>query len=231
MTGAPYCGIWKQDRFIIVCASPERFIKKNGSILTTQPMKGTARRGGSEEEDALLCRQLMESPKERSELFMTVDVARNDLSRIAKRNSVKTEGLCEILTFPHIHQMISTISCVCRDNISTEEILKSVFPPASMTGAPKQRAMQLIEQYELGSRGFYSGCLGWIDEAGNFDTCVVIRSLVYDIITGNLSFHVGSAITAGCNPEKEWEECLLKANALLCSASTSLEQVIFHSEI
>ena len=145
---------------------------------------------------------------------MIVDVARNDLSRIAKKGSVIVEKLYNIETYEQVHQMVSTVGCELRDNISFQDILHATFPMASMTGAPKIRAMQLIDNFENYSRGPYSGCMGYIKENGDFDLNVLIRSIFYNEKESYLSFSVGSAITAMCDPEKEYEECLLKAAAL-----------------
>lgn len=202
-------GIW------IICSSPERFIKKTGNDLITQPIKGTARRSKDVEEDEKLKRELSQSLKEKTENVMIVDVARNDLSQVAEKGSVKVDELYGIYSFKQVHQMISTVRCKTRKDYPDQDIFDATFPMASMTGAPKIRAMQLINDYESFDRGFYSGSVGIIDKQNNFDFNVVIRSIVYDEKTKNASIAVGSAITAMSDTEKEWEECQIKASAMI----------------
>ena len=211
----PFSAFCKFEKSYLLCASPERFIMREGSRIVSQPIKGTAKRGKSEEEDEALKAALAASEKERSENVMIVDLVRNDLSRVAKRGSVKVDELFGIYTFDQVHQMISTISAELRDDISFTGIIRAGFPMGSMTGAPKVRAMQLIEEYESTKRGLYSGAVGYIDPKGNFDLNVVIRSILYNSAAKYVSFMVGGAITSGSEPEKEYEECLVKAAAML----------------
>ena len=224
-TEAPYAQLYRSGDTWIICASPERFIKKIGDTLITQPMKGTAPRGKTQQQDEILKANLAKSLKEQTENVMAVDVARNDLSILAKKGSVVTSELFGVQSFKNVHQMISTITCDLKPGANFEDIISATFPAASMTGAPKLKAIELIGKYELSPRGIYSGCLGSIDEQGNFDLCVVIRSIIYDEKKKRVSFHVGSAITANCKPEEEWNECLLKADAMLQALGTSKERV------
>jgi len=207
------CFVKHNDKYLL-SASPERFIKKQGNKITSQPIKGTIKRGGDKVEDERLKELLYNDNKERSENIMIVDLVRNDLSKISKKNSVKVDELCGIYTFPQVHQMISTVSADLNENITFNDIIKATFPMGSMTGAPKIRAMELIEKYEVSKRGLYSGTVGYIDSFGNFDFNVVIRSILYNMDTQYLSFFVGGAITHLSDPEKEYEECLLKAKAM-----------------
>lgn len=211
---APYSALIKLDDKFIISASPELFLSKRGNKLITKPIKGTIKRGSTVEEDEKLKSELFHSIKERTENVMIVDVARNDLSRLAKKGTVKVDKLYDIETYEQVHQMVSTVSCELKENISFDDIIKATFPMASMTGAPKIRAMELIDDFETNSRGPYSGCIGYIKENGDFDLSVLIRSIFYNESERYLSFSVGSAITAMCDPEKEYEECLLKAAAL-----------------
>jgi para-aminobenzoate synthetase component 1 len=165
--------------------------------------------------DNQLKNELFNDPKERSENVMIVDLVRNDLSRTAKKGSVKVEDLFGIYSFKQVHQMISTVSSEVKDNIGFDELIITTFPMGSMTGAPKIRAMQLIEQYEKTKRGLYSGSVGYISPENDFDFNVVIRSILYNSSNKYLSFMVGSAITFDSVPEKEYEECLLKAKAII----------------
>jgi len=208
------CFVKHNDNYLL-CASPERFIQKTGDKIISQPIKGTIKRGETKAEDEALKEQLKNDPKERSENVMIVDLVRNDLSKIAQKASVNVEELCGIYTFPQVHQMISTVSANLKSDIGFEDILNATFPMGSMTGAPKVRAMELIEEFETTKRGLYSGTVGYINDKGDFDFNVVIRSITYNQKNNYLSYMVGGAITALSNPEKEYEECMLKAKAML----------------
>ena len=201
------------DKFLL-CTSPERYLQKQGNRVVSQPIKGTCPRGKTEEENQQLARSLKVDPKERSENVMIVDLVRNDLSRVATGGSVKVDELCGVYPFKQVNQMISTVSCSVKENYDIVDVLKATFPMGSMTGAPKVSAMKLIEEYERTKRGLFSGAVGYIDPKGNFDFNVVIRSLLYNKSKKYLSFTVGGAITSGSNPENEYNECLLKAQAI-----------------
>lgn len=212
---APFAALYKWNGLYLVSASPERFLTREGSRLIAQPMKGTARRNLTDAAADLQQKEaLYASPKERSENVMIVDLVRNDLSQVCQQASVKVDELFGVYTFPQVHQMVSTISGVQRPGVTFTEILKANFPMGSMTGAPKLRVMQLIDQYEVTARGIFSGSVGYIGPNGNFDFNVIIRSVVYNAATGYVSCPVGSGITFYSDPEGEWEECLLKANAI-----------------
>jgi len=211
----PFSCYVKCGKKYLMSASPERFIHKKGDEIISQPIKGTIKRGATLKEDEKLKNQLFNDPKERSENIMIVDLVRNDLSKIAKCNTVKVDELCGIYTFPQVHQMISTVSAEIDRSVDFENIIKATFPMGSMTGAPKIRAMELIEEYEQTKRGLYSGTVGYINCEGDFDFNVVIRSILYNQENNYLSFTVGGAITIDSVPEKEYEECLLKAKAML----------------
>ncbi len=211
---APYSALVKLDDKYIISASPELFLSKRGNKLISKPIKGTGKRGVTSKDDEKLKTELFQSIKERTENVMIVDVVRNDLSRLAKKGSVSVEKLYDIESYLQVHQMVSTISCELKENTSFNDIIKATFPMASMTGAPKIRAMELIDDLETNSRGPYSGCIGYIKENGDFDLSVLIRSIFYNESEKYLSFSVGSAITSLCDPEQEYEECLLKAAAM-----------------
>lgn len=202
------------DRYVL-CASPERFLKKHGTQLISQPIKGTAGRGTSITEDEQIKSRLFNSEKERAENMMIVDLVRNDLAKSALPGTVRVEELFGIYSYEKVHQMVSTVTAQAKPEISFVDIIKNAFPMGSMTGAPKVRAMELIEQYEVSRRGVYSGATGYITPNGDFDFNVVIRTLLYNQANGNLSFQVGSAITFDAVAEQEYEECLIKAKAIL----------------
>jgi para-aminobenzoate synthetase component 1 len=211
---APFSAYFKTGHLYLLSASPERFLKKSGSKIISQPMKGTARRSGRPKEDLELIKNLEEDPKERAENIMIVDLVRNDLSKHAIRGSVHVEELCKVYSFRQVHQMISTITAEVETDTSAVDILRDSFPMGSMTGAPKVSAMNLIEEFEANKRGLYSGALGYFDPEGGFDFNVVIRSILYNEERNYVSFCVGSAITAGSVAAAEYQECLLKAKAM-----------------
>lgn len=211
----PFSALYRMNDKWLICASPERFIKKQGSHILSQPIKGTASRIPHDKAKDLQNRNsLQQSPKDRSENVMVVDLVRNDLSKVCDEGSVKVDELFGVYTFPQVYQMISTVSGTLRKDISFTDILKATFPMGSMTGAPKKRVMQLIEEYEKSRRGIFSGAMGYISPEGAFDFNVVIRSIMYNAASGYLSFQAGSGITFYSDPEQEWEECLWKASAI-----------------
>lgn len=211
----PFSALYRlQDKWLM-CASPERFLKKEGTKILSQPIKGTAKRvPGNNTGDKESKEKLLHSSKDRSENVMVVDLVRNDLSKVCEEGTVEVDELFGIYSFPQVHQMISTISGELKKNVSFSDIVTATFPMGSMTGAPKKRVMELIEQYEKTKRGIFSGAVGYISPDGDFDFNVVIRSIMYNQSSGYLSFQTGSAITFYSDPEKEWEECLLKAEAM-----------------
>jgi para-aminobenzoate synthetase component 1 len=211
----PFSCFYKINQSFLVCASPERFLAKKGHTIFSQPIKGTASRNTrDQQEDQQKIDSLRESPKERSENVMVVDLVRNDLSQVCSEGTVKVEELFGIYTYPQVHHLVSTISGKLKEGISFVEILQACFPMGSMTGAPKKKVMELIDVYEKDNRGLFSGAVGYFAPSGDFDFNVVIRSLFYNAATHYLSYWVGSGITWYSNPEEEYEECLLKAAAI-----------------
>lgn len=211
----PFAGFYRWQEHYLLCASPERFVRRTADSLISQPIKGTIRRGTTPEADEQQRLQLLHDEKERAENLMIVDLVRNDLARIAQTGTVRVPELFGLYPFRHVWQMISTVQATPRPGADLVDVLRATFPMGSMTGAPKIRAMQLIEHYERSRRGLYSGSIGYVWPNGEFDFNVVIRSLQYRADTGYLSFQVGSAITYDSVPAREYEECLLKAQALL----------------
>jgi len=214
ISASPFAAFLKLENNYLLSASPERYLKKEGLKIISQPIKGTARREIDEVEDAKIAEALSKDSKEVSENVMIVDLVRNDLSKIAKRGSVKVEELCKVYSFKQVHQMISTISAELDPQISPVEILRATFPMGSMTGAPKISAMKIIEELEQTKRGLYSGAVGYFTPDSDFDFNVVIRSILYSSKNKYVSFSVGGAITSRSIPELEYGECLLKAKAM-----------------
>ncbi|QNA46820.1 anthranilate synthase component I family protein [Lacibacter sediminis] len=211
----PFSAFYKVNNSYLLCASPERFLRKQGATLISQPIKGTLKRNTTDAvTDAELKAQLRNSKKDQSENVMVVDLVRNDLSRVCKEGTVQVDELFGIYSFPQLYQMISTVSGEVNEGLTFTDILRATFPMGSMTGAPKRKVMQLIEQYEQSRRGLFSGAVGYIAPNGDFDFNVVIRSIFYNASTNYLSYMVGSGITFYSDAEKEYEECLLKADAI-----------------
>ncbi|GAB2678982.1 anthranilate synthase component I family protein [Flavihumibacter cheonanensis] len=210
----PYSVFYKWENRFLMCASPERFFKMEGGKIWSQPIKGTAPRFKDPEKDARSAKELVASEKERSENVMVVDLVRNDLSMICKPGTVKVDELFGIYSFPQVHQMISTISGQLQDGVDLVDVLQATFPMGSMTGAPKKRVLELVEAYELVQRGIFSGAVGYCTSDGSADFNVVIRSLMYNQEDRYLSCQVGSGITWYADAAREYEECLLKVEAI-----------------
>jgi para-aminobenzoate synthetase component 1 len=211
----PFAAFYKLNDLYCLCASPERFLRKRGSELISQPIKGTIVRDRIDKHNDEANKNILQnSEKERAENVMVVDLVRNDLSKVCKEGSVTVKELFGIYSFPQVHQMISTIRGELREDLNWMEALRQCFPMGSMTGAPKKRVLELIEKYELTRRGIFSGAIGYVDAEENFDFNVVIRSILYNKASSYLSFQAGSAITYASDAIAEYEECLLKASAI-----------------
>jgi para-aminobenzoate synthetase component I len=212
---SPFAAFYKLDEKYLLCASPERYIRKEGNTIISQPIKGTGRRHPANTgADELSRTALFNSSKDRAENVMVVDLVRNDLSRICSTGTVEVEELFGIYSFPQVHQMVSTVRGILLPGISLATIIRNTFPMGSMTGAPKKKVMELIEQYETVKRGIFSGAVGYTDPGGNFDFNVVIRSIMYNQSNRYLSYFTGSGITFFSEAAAEYEECLLKAAAI-----------------
>lgn len=210
----PFATFLKLNDLFLMSSSPERYLKKEGHSIISQPIKGTAKRSLNLEEDEKLKTALSLDEKERSENIMILDLMRNDLSKTAKKGSVSVVELCKVYTFKQVHQMISTAISQIKDTVHPVDVIKSTFPMGSMTGAPKISAMNIIEALEETKRGLYSGAVGYFTPEGDFDFNVVIRSILYNETNQYVSYSVGGAITAKSDPLKEYEECLIKAKAM-----------------
>ncbi|SEO92959.1 para-aminobenzoate synthetase component 1 [Flavobacterium sp. CF108] len=211
---APFSVFFKNHKQYLLSASPERYLKKVGDKIISQPIKGTSKRSLDLAEDQKSKEFLESDAKERAENIMITDLVRNDLSHTAQKGSVEVTELCKIYSFLQVHQMISTITSKLDPQYSPVDVLKTTFPMGSMTGAPKISVMKIIENLEETKRGLYSGAVGYFTPEGDFDFNVVIRSILYNQEKQYASFSVGSAITSLSIPEKEYEECLLKAKAM-----------------
>lgn len=208
----PFSALYRLQEKYLMCASPERFLKKVKDIIISQPIKGTSKR--SKNNNNKERENLRTDEKERSENIMIVDLVRNDLSKICEEGTVKVRELLKIYSFPQVHQMISTIQGNLKKNITFSKILTATFPMGSMTGAPKIKVLELIDKYEKTKRGLFSGSIGYINPDGDFDFNVVIRSILYNDKKNYLSIPVGSAITSKSIPQKEYDECNIKIIAM-----------------
>ncbi len=210
----PFASFMRIDEKYLISSTPERYLRSEENKIISQPIKGTAKRFENQEEDQKAILGLKNDQKERAENIMIVDLVRNDLSKSAKKASVKVEELCEVYTFKQVHQLISTIVSEVEHTTHSVDILRDTFPMGSMTGAPKLSAMQIIEKLEETKRGLYSGAVGYFTPEGNFDFNVVIRSILYNFDNKYISYIVGGAITSKSAIEKEYQECILKAKAM-----------------
>lgn len=211
----PFSGYYRCEDKFLLCASPERYLRKEGNELLSQPIKGTMPRDKDDQaNDQQHKQQLFNSAKDRSENVMVVDLVRNDLAMVCEEGSVKVDELFGIYSFPQVHQMISTVSGTLRKNLHWVDAIKATFPMGSMTGAPKRKVLELIEKYEVVKRGVFSGALGYVTPEGDFDFNVVIRSILYNTTTNYIAWLAGGGITFYSDPELEYEESLLKSAAI-----------------
>ncbi|MCI5759423.1 MAG: aminodeoxychorismate synthase component I [Eubacterium sp.] len=210
---SPFGAFLSFGEYEIVCASPERFLRVRDGAVETSPIKGTRKRGDTPEEDQRLRQELVESEKDKSELLMIVDLERNDLNRVCVPGSVKVPRMYYIESFATVHHLISDVTGRLRPECSAVDLLDAAFPGGSITGAPKRRAMEIIDEQENSSRGLYTGVIGYLGLDGNCDFNIVIRTAVCR--NGCCSIGVGGGITVDSDPEFEYEETNQKAAALL----------------
>ena len=211
----PFSCFYKLEDKYVLCASPERYLKKIDRKIISQPVKGTTARDNNKQQDEINKDRLQSSEKDRRENVIVVDLVRNDLSKVCEAGTVTVDELYGIYSFPNVHQMISTVSGRLKTGADLSKVLEATFPMGSMTGAPKKKVMELLEKYEHSKRGIYSGTIGYISPDKDFDFNVVIRSIVYDHDAGYISYHAGAGITSASDPHLEYEECLMKAAAVI----------------
>ncbi len=198
--------------FQLLSGSMELFLRKKGNKLVTNPIKGTIKRGKTEEIDAIMKAKLISSDKERAENLMIVDLMRNDLGRVSKIGSVKVNKLFEVETYSTLHQMVSEVEGQVDEKVTMSEIIKNVFPPGSVTGAPKKRTLEVIDELEPHLRGPYCGTIGVFYPNGDFTLSVAIRIMLTQF--GKATFFVGGGIVWDSDPEKEFDETILKSKAI-----------------
>ncbi len=210
---APFASFLNFPEVTVVSSSPERYLRQEGKYIETRPIKGTRPRGSTEKEDRSLRKELMDSKKDKAELVMIVDLERNDLSRVCQTGTVDVPELFTLEKYATVYHLVSTVTGRLPQDRDIIDVLKASFPGGSITGAPKIRAMEIIEELEPVRRGIYTGSIGYIDFAGQADLNIVIRTI---IVKGNrVYFQVGGGIVADSSPEAEYQETLDKAKALL----------------
>jgi para-aminobenzoate synthetase / 4-amino-4-deoxychorismate lyase len=212
--GAEYSAYLDLGRYQVLCLSPELFFERRGNHVVTRPMKGTIRRGRWLEEDRELAQWLKQSTKDRAENVMIVDLLRNDLGKVSVPGSVQVSSLFDLERFETIWQMTSTVESTLRDNTSLAELMMALFPCGSVTGAPKIRTMQIINELERFPRGAYTGAIGFLRPGGDCIFNVAIRTVVIDKETNLATFGVGGGVTIDSTAEREYEECLVKSKFL-----------------
>ncbi len=217
---APYSAYLNLGEHTILSSSPELFFKIDNGTITTRPIKGTMPRGKTPQEDADFYAQLNHSEKDKAELLMITDLERNDLGKICDYGTVKVPQLATIETYSHLHHLVSTITGKLKKNITPFQALTALFPGGSITGAPKKRAMEIIQELETVPRELYTGTIGYITDDGNAQWNIAIRT-AYSY-SNKLHFHAGGAITADSNPNAEWQETLVKAEGLIQAISSML---------
>jgi len=214
---APFAGYFELNGQAIISASPERFLQCRYGAVETRPIKGTTKRSTDHEQDRALANALKQSEKDRAENVMIVDLMRNDLSKVCEDRSVDVPQLCQLETFATLHHLVSSVKGKLRRGKTLIDLIKATFPGGSITGTPKVKAMELIQQLEAFNRGPFYGNLGFIGFDGTMDLNILIRTFAYK--ANHLSLQVGGGIVADSDPQKEYEEMLLKAEALFQAAS------------
>jgi para-aminobenzoate synthetase component 1 len=199
----------------VLSASPERFLRVAGRTVETDPMKGTRPRGEDPGEDRRLRRDLEASEKDRAELAMIVDLSRNDLARVCDAGTVRVAVPRRLVAFPRVHQAIAVVRGRLARDRDRRHLLEAAFPPGSVTGAPKVRAMELIDELEGEGRGPYCGAIGWFDAGGDMDLAVAIRTIL--VAGRRASYRVGGGITLRSDPVEEWRETLDKGRGLFAA--------------
>ena len=213
LSPAPFATYFHTPGVAVVGASPERFLTVDDGVMISKPMKGTRRRSADPFEDDLLKEELASSVKERAENLMITDLVRNDLGSVSRPGSVRVDRLFGVETYPHVHQMVSTVSAVAADDVSLMDVVTAMFPGGSMTGAPKRRSTELLDELEGGPRGIYSGATGFLSFDERLDLSMVIRTAI--VTPEEVTVGVGGAITALSDPEEEVAEMQLKGAAVL----------------
>ncbi|MDO8784675.1 MAG: anthranilate synthase component I [Syntrophales bacterium] len=210
---SPYLFFLKLDDIVLIGSSPEVMVRLEEGVLELRPIAGTRRRGKNEQEDRMLSDELLQDPKERAEHVMLVDLGRNDLGRIARTGSVQVNQLMVVERYSHVMHLVSNIQAQLADGKDAFDVLKATFPAGTLTGAPKIRAMEIIEEMEPSRRGPYGGAVGYFSFTGNMDFCITIRTIV--IKDGKILIQAGAGIVADSDPDAEYRETVNKAQGMI----------------
>jgi anthranilate synthase component 1 len=210
---SPYMYYFNMDGFHVVGASPEILARLEGDTVTVRPIAGTRRRGATAAEDAALEKELLADEKERAEHIMLVDLARNDVGRVAEFGSVRVTEFMQVERYSHVMHIVSNVTGCLRTGCSVFDAVRATFPAGTVSGAPKIRAMQIISELEKTRRGCYAGAIGYFGFDGNFDSCIALRCAVMK--NGRAYFQAGAGIVADSNPQREYEETVNKARAMM----------------
>jgi anthranilate synthase component 1 len=210
---SPYLFFLKLDDLALIGSSPEVMVRLEEGIVELKPIAGTKRRGRNEQEDRHLADELLNDPKERAEHVMLVDLGRNDLGRIARTGSVQVNRLMAVERYSHVMHLVSDIQAQLRSGLDAFDVLRATFPAGTLSGAPKVRAMQIIDELEPSRRGPYGGAVGYFSFSGNMDFCITIRTMM--IRNGRISVQVGAGIVADSDPEAEYQETINKAAGMM----------------
>lgn len=214
-------GLFKGKNFIVVSSSPERLVTGQGDWLETRPIAGTRPRGHDSMSDLQLKWDLNENDKEQAEHLMLVDLARNDIGRISDFGSVEVKSYADVESYSTVHHLVSTIQARRRNSINMSDVFKAMFPGGTITGCPKIRSIEIIEELEKRNRGFYTGSMGYLGPGPSFDFNILIRSFTL-LNNGELDFSAGAGIVADSDAKKEYMETLYKVEALAKALRTSL---------
>jgi len=221
---SPYLYYLDFEDFQLVGSSPEVLVRVEDSRAELLPIAGTRPRGETPEEDAELADDLLADPKERAEHIMLVDLGRNDLGRIARTGTVSVDRYAFIERYSHVMHIVSSVSAEVREECTALDVLAACFPAGTVSGAPKVRAMEIIDELESTRRGPYAGAVGYIDFRGNLDTCITIRTML--VADGSIHIQAGAGIVADSDPSREFDETVNKASALLQAIRLAAEELL-----
>src|SRR5207245_2533780 len=208
--------------FALAGASPEPLVTVSGRRVSTRPIAGTRPRGASPEDDERMAAELLADPKERAEHVMLVDLGRNDLGRVCDFGTVEVESFMTVENYSHVMHIVSSVAGRLRDDVGALDALRSILPAGTLSGAPKVRAMEIIDELEPVKRGGYGGAIGWASYTGDLDTCIHIRTVV--IKDGIAHVQAGGGTVADARPEYEFEESVAKSRAVLAALDLATEQ-------
>jgi anthranilate synthase component 1 len=212
----------------IIGSSPELLVRCENGIVETRPIAGTRPRGKTDKQDAILAKDLLNDPKERAEHIMLVDLGRNDLGRVCQKGTVHLSEFMSVEKYSHVMHIVTNVKGILKKGHDSLDVLRAGFPAGTVTGAPKIRAMEIIEELEKVRRGPYAGCIGYFSFSGNLDSCITIRTIVVN--KGKVYVQAGAGIVADSNPQKEYQETVNKAKAQIMAIELAHKQALNPNE-